>query len=138
MIKTTHQNCKNLTQNFNRRAYFSPFGAETSLPLKVKNIVQTMWAPTKYNFQEVLKTGFLTLKILKITLSVVQTLNINIVFRGDSSSLWTENRLKIGAFKSKNNIITTSEQFFKNFQKVQKTTSLTLKIVNLALSQDKI
>ena len=55
------------------------------------------------NFQKVQKTGFLTLKMVKMTLSEGQILTQNLDFRGHISTFRAENTAKIGSFKAKNN-----------------------------------
>ena len=83
---------------------------------------------SKPTFKNPLKIDFLTLKMVKITLSEGQILANNFDFRGLISTFRTENTPKSGAFKAKNNALTTSEQLQTNFQKVQKTTFLALKM----------
>ena len=76
------------------------------------------WFFSPNNFQ---KTCFLTLKIVKMTLSEGQNLTWKLNFRGHLSTFRAENRAESGPFKALNNAQTTSEQIQTNFQKPQKT-----------------
>ena len=64
---------------------------------------QTTFELLKNNFQKPQKTRFLTLKIVKMTLSEGQILNQNFDFRGHISTFRAKNRPKLGPFKAKNN-----------------------------------
>ena len=108
------------------------------MAFKAKNDAQTTSDLLQTNFQKVQKTGFLTLKMDKITLSEGQILTKNFDFRGHISTFRAENKAKSGHFKAENNAQTTSEQLQNNFQKVQKTTFLTLKMVKMTLSEGQI
>ena len=66
--------------------------------------------------------------MVKMTLSEGQFLTKIFDFRGHISTFRAENTPKSEAFKAKNNALTTSEQLQTNFQKVQKTTFLALKM----------
>ena len=64
-------------QNFDFRGHTSTFRAENtseSVAFKAKNDAQTTSEPLQTNFQKVQKTGFLTLKMGKMTLSEAQIL----------------------------------------------------------------
>ena len=84
------------------------------------------------------KTTFLTLKMVKMTLSEGQILTQNVDFRGQISTFCAEDTPKSGPFKAKNNAQTTSEHLQNNFQKVQKTTFLGPKMVKMTLSEGQI
>ena len=73
-----------------------------------------------------------------MTLSEGQFLTQNFDFRDDISTFRAENTAKSGHFKAENNAQTTSEHLQNNFQKVQKTTFLTLKMVKMTLSEGQI
>ena len=97
MVKMTLSGGQILTLNFDFRGHISTFQAETSTknePFKTKNNAQTTSEQLQTNFQKLLKTGFLTLKI-------VQTRNFN--FRGHISTFRAKNTPKSVAFKAKNN-----------------------------------
>ena len=86
-------------------------------------------------FQKDQKRLFLTLKMVKMTLSEGQILTQNFEFRDHISTFRAENTAKSKAFKAKNNAQTPSEHLQNNFQKVQKTTFLDPKMVKMALSE---
>ena len=85
------------------------------MAFKAKNDAQTTSELLQTNFQKVQKTGFLTLKMVKMTLSEGQILNQNFNFRGHISTFRAENTAKSGHFKAENNAITTSEHLQNNF-----------------------
>ena len=64
-----------------------------------------------------------------MTLSEGQNLTKNLDFLTHIWTFGAENTTKSGPFKAKNNAQTLSEQLKNNFQKVQKTTFLTPKMV---------
>ena len=99
------------------------------MAFKAKNDAQTTSELLQTNFQKVQKTGFLTLKMFKMTLSEAQILAYNFDFTGHISTFGAKNTPKCRPFKAKNNAQTTSEQIQTNFQKVQKTIFLTQKVV---------
>ena len=66
------------------------------MPIQLLNIY-------KNNFQIVQKTTFLTLKMVKMTLSEGQILTQNFDFRGQISTFRAENTPKSKFFKAKNN-----------------------------------
>ena len=103
--------------------------------LNAKNDAQTTSELLQTNFQKVQKTGFLTLKMVKMTLPEGQILSQNLDFRGHISTFRAENTAKIGPFKAKNNAQTTSKQLQSILQKIQKTGFLKLKIVETTLSE---
>ena len=77
MAKMTPSEGYNLTKNFDFRGHLSTFRAENtpkSWPLKAKNNTQTTSEQPQINFQKVRKTGFLGLKMVKMTLSEGQIL----------------------------------------------------------------
>ena len=76
--------------------------------------------------------------MVKMTPSEGQFLTKNFDFRGHISTFRAKNTPKSRAFKAKNNAWTTSEHLQNNFQKVQKTTFLAPKMVNMTLSEDQI
>ena len=107
------------------RGHISTFRAKNtpeSWSFKAQNDAQITSEHPQNNFQKVQKTGFLTLKMVKMTLSEGQILTQNLDFRGHISTFRAENTPKIGPFKTKNHAQTTSEQLQTNFEKVQKTT----------------
>ena len=59
----------------------------------------------------------------------------NFDFRGHISTFRAENTAKRGHFKAENNAQTTSEHLQNNFQKPQKKTFLTLKMVKMTFSE---
>ena len=65
------------------------------MPIQLLNIY-------KNNFQIVQKTTFLTLKMVKMTLSEGQILTQNFDFRGHISTFRAENTAKSGHFKAEN------------------------------------
>ena len=76
--------------------------------------------------------------MVEMTLSEGQILTQNFDFRGHISTFRAENTPKNESFKAKNNAQTTSEHPKNNFQKVQRTTFLTLKMVKTTLSAGQI
>ena len=92
----------------------------------------------KITFKKSKKTGFLTLKMVKMTLPEGQILTQNLDFRGHISTFRAENTAKSGHFKAENNAQTTSEHLQNNFQKVQKTTFLAPKMVKMTLQDGQI
>ena len=76
--------------------------------------------------------------MVKMTLSEGQILTKNFDFRGHISTFRAENTSVSVAFKAKNDAWTTSELLQTNFQKVQKTGFLTLKMVKMTLSEAQI
>ena len=95
-----------LTKNFDFRGHLSTFRAENtpkSRPFKAKNNAYTTSEHLQNNFQKVQKTTFLTLKMVKMTLSEGQILTQNFDFRGQISTFRAENTTKIASFKAKNN-----------------------------------
>merc|ERR1711954_222182 len=73
-----------------------------------------------------------------MTLSEGQILTQNFDFRRHISTFQAENTAKSGHFKAENNAQTTSEHLQNNFQKPQKTTFLTPKMVKMTLSEGQI
>ena len=73
-----------------------------------------------------------------MTLSEGQILTQNFDFRGHISIFRAKNIPKSRPFKAQNDAQTTSEQLQTKFQKVKKTTFLTLKMVKMTLSEGKI
>ena len=67
------------------------------------NRVQSTSEQLQNNFQKPQKTTFLTLKMVKMTLSEGQILNQNFDFRGHISTFRAKNTTKIGPFKAENN-----------------------------------
>ena len=90
------------------------------MAFKAKNDAQTTSELLQTNFQKVQKTGFLTLKMVKMTLSEAQILTSNFDFRGHISTFRAKNTLKSSSFNAENNAQTTSEQLQTNFQKSKK------------------
>ena len=86
--------------------------------LRLKNYPQTTSEQLQNNFQKVQKTGFLTLKMVKMTLLEDQNLTVNFDFRDHIATFGAVNTPKRGPFIAENN---ASEQLLTNFQKVQKT-----------------
>ena len=83
----------------------STFQAENtskSGPFKVKNNAQTTSELLQTNFQKVQKTTFLTLKMVKMTLSEGQILTQNFDFRGHISTFRAENTAKSGHLNAEN------------------------------------
>ena len=70
-----------------------------------------------------------------MTLSEGQILRNIFDFRGQISTFRAKNTHKSGSFKAENNAYPTSEHLQNNFQKVQKTTFLTPKMVKMTLSE---
>ena len=61
-----------LNENFNFWGHLSTFGAKNTpktRPFEAKNNIQTLPKQLQTNFQKVQKTGFFTLKIVKMTIS---------------------------------------------------------------------
>ena len=81
------------------------------------------------NLQNVEKTAFLGLKMVKITLLWRPILTKNFNFRGHLSTFQAENTPKSGPFKSKNNAQILLKLHQNNFEKVKKSTFLTPKMV---------
>ena len=75
------------------------------------------------------RNSWLTLKMVKMTLSEGQILTQNFDFRGHISTFQAVNTTKREPFKTENNSRTTSGLLQTNFQKHQKTVFLTLKMV---------
>ena len=73
--------------------------------------------------------------MVKIVLSECQNLTLNLDFRGRILTFRAENKAKKRRFKPGNNASTTSEHLQNNFEKVQKTTFLPLKMVKRIRSQ---
>ena len=70
---------KFLTENFDFRGHLSTFGAENkpkSRPLKVKNNAQTLPKQLQNNFEKVQKTTFLTPKMAKTRMPILQKVSI--------------------------------------------------------------
>ena len=137
MVKIALSEGKILAQKIDFRGHLSTFRAKNepkSGPCKAKNDAQTTSEQLQTNFQKVQKTTFLTLKMVQMTLSEGKILAQKFDFRGHLSTF----RAKNGPFKAKNNAQTTSEQPQTNFQKVRKTTFLTLKMVKMTLSEGQI
>ena len=99
------------------------------MAFKAKTDAQTTSELLQTNFQKIQKTGFLTLKMVQMTISEAQNLTSNFDFRGHISIFRAKNTPKSEGFKAKNNALTTSEHLHNNFQKVQKTTFLAPKMV---------
>ena len=74
-----------------------------SVAFKAKNDAQTTSEHLQNKFQKPQKTGFLTLKMVKMTLSEGQILTQNFDFRGQISTFCAENTPKSWPFKTKNN-----------------------------------
>ena len=131
MVKMTLSEGQILTQNFDFRGHISTFRAENTAKsghFKAENNAQTTSEHLQNNFQKPQKTTFLTLKMVKMTLSEGQILTQKFDFRGHISTFRAENTAKSGHFKAENNAQTTSEHLQNNFQKVQKTTFLAPKM----------
>ena len=75
--------------------------------------------------------------MVKMALSEGQNLTLNFDFRVDILTFLAENTLKSGSFKAEHNAPPTSEHLQNNFDKVQKTTFLALKIIKMICSKDK-
>ena len=106
MVKMTLSEGQNLVSNFDFGGHISTFRAKNkpeSWSFKAKNDAQTTSEQLETNFQKALKTGFLTLKMVKMTLSEGQILNQNFDFRGHISTFRAKNTLKTGHFEAKNN-----------------------------------
>ena len=76
--------------------------------LRFKNYPQTTSEQLQNNFQKVQKTGFLTLKMVKMTRLEDQNLTINFDFRGHIATFGAINTPKREPFKAENNAKTTS------------------------------
>ena len=91
-----------LNQNLDFRGHISTYGAGNKpkiWPFNAKNNAQTTSEHPQKNFQKVQKTDFLTLKMVKITLSEGQILTQNLDFRGRISTFRAENTPKSKSFK---------------------------------------
>ena len=75
------------------------------------------------------ENGFLSLKLVKITLSESEFFFLNLDFRGHLPTFRAENTHKSRPFKSKNNTQTLLKLLQNNFEKVQKSAFLTPKMV---------
>ena len=104
-----------------------------SRPFKVKNKAQTLPKQVQNNFEKVQKTTFLTQELVKndpskwSKMGHILTQNLN--YRGHLWTFEAENTPKSGPFKVENNALTLPKQLQKNFEKVQKTTFSTPKMV---------
>ena len=78
------------------------FVASESVPLRAENNAQTTSEQLKTNYQKPLKTGFLTLKIVKMTLSEGKNLAYYLDFRGQISTFQAENTQKSKSLEAKN------------------------------------
>ena len=70
---------------------------------RLKNDAQTTSEQLQTNFQKVQKTGFLALKMVKMTLSEDHILTKNFNFRGQISTFKAKNRDEIRPYKARNN-----------------------------------
>ena len=83
--------------------YISTFGAKNtpeSWAFEAQNDAQTTSEQLQTYFQNVQKTGFLTLKMVKMTLKEAQILTYNFNFRGHISTYRAKNRPESEACKA--------------------------------------
>ena len=88
---------------------------------KIKNYPETTSERLENHFQKVQKTGFLTLKMVKMKLSKDQNLTVNFDFRGHIATFGAENTPLIEPFKGReqcpNNFWKTPNQLSKSQKK---------------------
>ena len=100
MVKMTLSEAQILTYHIST---FRAKNTPESGSFKAQNDAQITSEQLQTNFQKVQKTGFLTLKMVKMTLSKGQFLTKNFDFNGQISTFWAKNTPKSTSFKDKNN-----------------------------------
>ena len=78
------------------------------MAFKAKNDAQTTYELLQTNFQKIQKTGFFTLKMVKMTISEAQNLTYNFDFRGHISTFRAKNTPESWSFKAQNDAQITS------------------------------